>query len=201
MTTFTRLRARLTYANITATLALFIALGGTSYAAATLGRNSVGSAQIRANAVGSSEIRNRAVSSSEIRDRSIALGDLSVSARASLRGAAGPTGPAGPAGPTGPAGTAYSAAINSGGIAVAGNSRSGNHSPGSNEYTVEFTRDVTNCVYAATLAAVQNNGSLEQPPAGGRVTAAPAGGASVVIKTYDAVGAATPAPFHVLVSC
>ena len=61
-----RLSARLTYANITATLALFVALGGTSYAALTLPRNSVGSSQIRKNAVGSSEIRRRAVGSSEI---------------------------------------------------------------------------------------------------------------------------------------
>ena len=200
MTRFTRLRARLTYANVTATLALFVALGGTSYAAATLARNSVGSAQIRANAVGSSEIRRSAVSSSEIRDRSIALRDLAVSTRTSLRGAAGATGPAGPTGATGPAGTAFSAAINSGGIAVAGNSRSGSHSPGSNEYTVEFTRDVSTCVYSATLAAVLNNGTLEQPPAG-RITASPAGGASILVKTYDAAGAATPAPFHLLVSC
>jgi hypothetical protein len=36
-----------TYANITATAALVIALGGTSYAAASLARNSVGSAQVK----------------------------------------------------------------------------------------------------------------------------------------------------------
>jgi hypothetical protein len=201
MTMLTRLRARLTYANVTATLALFVALGGTSYAAATLAKNSVGSAQIRANAVGSSEIRSNAVSSSELRDRSIALRDLATSTRASLRGAAGAPGPAGPAGPTGPAGTGYSAAVNSGGARVAGNARDNvNHLAGSNEYTVEFTRDVSTCVYAATLAAVLNNGTLEQPPAG-RITASPAGGASVLVKTYDAAGAAAPAPFHLLVSC
>jgi hypothetical protein len=42
-----RARQRLTYANVMATLALFIALGGTSYAALTLPKNSVGSKQIR----------------------------------------------------------------------------------------------------------------------------------------------------------
>lgn len=36
-----------TYANVTATAALVIALGGTSYAAATLARNSVGSPQVK----------------------------------------------------------------------------------------------------------------------------------------------------------
>jgi hypothetical protein len=200
MTMLTRLRARLTYANVTATLALFSALGGTSYAAATLSKNSVGSAQIRANAVGASEIRSRAVSSSEIRDRSISLRDLALSTRTSLRGGTGPAGPAGPTGPAGPAGTAYSAAINSGGAKVAGNARDNvNHPGGSNEYTVEFARDVSTCVYSATLAAVQNGPTLEQPPAG-RITVA-AAGANVLVKTYDAAGTATPAPFHLLVSC
>ena len=47
MTPFRRLRSRLSYANVTASLALFIALGGTGYAAVTLPRNSVGSAQLR----------------------------------------------------------------------------------------------------------------------------------------------------------
>lgn len=42
-----RLRDRLTYANVTATLALFVALGGTGYAATQLPRNSVGKAQLR----------------------------------------------------------------------------------------------------------------------------------------------------------
>jgi hypothetical protein len=201
MTVFVRLRARLTYANVTATLALFVALGGTSYAAATLAKNSVGSAQIRTNAVGSTEIRRNAVTSSEIRDRSINLRDMAPSARTSLRGNTGPAGATGPAGPAGPAGTALSAAINSGGARVAGNARDNvNHPIGSNEYTVEFTRDVSTCVYSATLAAVLNNGTLEQPPAG-RITAAPAGGASILVKTYDATGAPAPAPFHLLVSC
>ena len=41
-----RLRARLNYANVTASLALFIALGGTSYAATRLPRDSVASPQL-----------------------------------------------------------------------------------------------------------------------------------------------------------
>jgi hypothetical protein len=45
------LRQRLTYANVVATLALFLALGGASYAAITLPRNSVGGNQLRNGAV------------------------------------------------------------------------------------------------------------------------------------------------------
>src|SRR3954452_10328865 len=91
---------RLTYGNVVSSIALFIALGGTSYAL-TLPRNSVGSAQIRTRAVGASEIRKGAVRSSDVRNRSLGVQDLSLQARSSLRGAAGPTGPQGATGPSG----------------------------------------------------------------------------------------------------
>ncbi len=54
----TKLRGRVTYANVVATLALFIALGGTSVAAIQLGKNSVKAKQIAPGAVGTSEVKN-----------------------------------------------------------------------------------------------------------------------------------------------
>ena len=81
-------RQHLTYANVMATVAVFIALGGTSYAL-TLPRNSVGPSQIRSNAVGASELRRGAVTSTEIKDRALRVRDLTRSARRSLRGARG----------------------------------------------------------------------------------------------------------------
>jgi hypothetical protein len=39
---FARLRSRLTYANVIASIALFMAMGGTGYAALTLPKASVG---------------------------------------------------------------------------------------------------------------------------------------------------------------
>jgi hypothetical protein len=195
-----RLRARLSYANVTATLALFVALGGTSYAAASLARNSVGSAQIRAGAVGFSELRGNSVTTSRIRDKSIGLRDLAPNTRESLRGTAGPAGPAGPVGPPGPSGTGLNAAVTGAGVRVGGNALDTVAHIG-NEYTVEFPRDVSACIYAATLAAVSNGGVVEQPPAGGRTSVASAGGAKVLVKTYDGTGAAAAAPFHLIVSC
>ena len=62
--------------NTVAYLALMIALGGTSYAAAQLPRNSVGADQIRANAVGSPELRTGAVRSSDIKDGELRLRDF-----------------------------------------------------------------------------------------------------------------------------
>ena len=52
------LRPRPTYANVTATLALFVALGGGAYAAASLPVNSVGTKQLKNNAVVGSKIKN-----------------------------------------------------------------------------------------------------------------------------------------------
>jgi len=73
---------RLSYSNTTATLALFVALGGTSYAVSQLPTNSVGGAQIR----------EGAVSSNEVRDRSLRARDFARPS--SLRGPAGPPGTA-----------------------------------------------------------------------------------------------------------
>ena len=60
---FTRLRPHLTYANVMASIAVSVAMGGGAYAL-TLPRNSVGSPQIKRNAVGASEIRQGAVGGS-----------------------------------------------------------------------------------------------------------------------------------------
>ena len=45
---FSKLRSRLTYANVVATLALFFALGGGAYAAATIGSAQVIDNSLRA---------------------------------------------------------------------------------------------------------------------------------------------------------
>jgi hypothetical protein len=53
-----RLHSRLTYANVVASLALFIALRGVSWAAVTLPANSVGKRQLKNNAVTSGKVAN-----------------------------------------------------------------------------------------------------------------------------------------------
>ena len=87
------LRARLTYANVTATLALFVALGGVSYAAMTVtGRDVV----------------DGSLSGRDVRDGSLGVADFDETAttarRRGRRGPRGPRGRRGPAGLPGPAG-------------------------------------------------------------------------------------------------
>ena len=179
-----RLRSRLSYANVTATLALFIALGGTSYAAVTLPKNSVGHSQIKKNAVRSGEIRSK----------SIRLSDISTRTRSALGGQAGPPGPQGPAGP--PAVSEHVQVDSGGGSKGTG---SVTHTE-SNIYTAIFKRDVSACAYGVSLVAAQNGPVFEEPPAG-RITAASAGGPNVTVKTFDAAGNPSPLPFHLIVAC
>jgi hypothetical protein len=170
-------RQRLTYANVAATAALLLALGGTSYAAFSLPRDSVGPRQIRTGAVHSRQIANR----------SIRLGDLGIGARRSLRGQRGPAGQ--------PAVNFFAVVAASGGL-LRGNATSGGHTVGgSGDYAVGFAEDVSACAYSATLGSA--DGSLVTP---GRVTVTSTGG-SVRVQTYDAAGNPADLPFHLLVAC
>jgi hypothetical protein len=89
-----RIRTKLTYANLMATIAVFIALGGASYAAIRLPRNSVGTKQLKKGAVTPAK--------------------FSAATKAALAGRAGPAGPTGPRGEAGPRGpsNAYYASNN-----------------------------------------------------------------------------------------
>jgi hypothetical protein len=60
------MRPRLTYANVMATSAVFIALGGASYAAFRLPKNSVGSSQIGRSAITSVKVKNGAISPTDL---------------------------------------------------------------------------------------------------------------------------------------
>jgi len=84
-----------------ATAAMFVALGGASYAAITLPRNSVGAKQLRQNAVTAVKVRKDAITSAKVRNGSLLIADFKAGQLA-----AGPTGPTGPAGAPGAPGAA-----------------------------------------------------------------------------------------------
>jgi hypothetical protein len=174
------LRQRLTYANVAATTALVLALGGTSYAALSLPRNSVGTEQIR----------SRAIKSRHVDNGSLRLADLGPGARRALRGQEGPIGPAGP-----PA-AKYFAVVSAGGGFRRGNATHGGHTVGgSGSYTVGFAENVSGCAYSATLGS--DDGSVVP---GGRVTVTDLSGI-VGVQTYGPDGNAADLPFHVIVAC
>jgi hypothetical protein len=66
------MRRHLTYANVIASLALFLALAGGSYAAIKLPRNSVGVTQLKAGAVTSRAIKNDSVKGVDINESTLA---------------------------------------------------------------------------------------------------------------------------------
>jgi hypothetical protein len=79
------LRSRLTYANVAATTALFLAVGGgTVYAAFNLGKNDVHSKNIAPKAVKTSDLAKNAVTSPKIKDGSVQPADLAAGVMAGL---------------------------------------------------------------------------------------------------------------------
>ena len=94
-----RLRSCITYANVTATLALVVALGGTSYAALTIGGENV---------------RDGSLTGADLKDGSVGPAKLASSqpkaaAAKKKKAKPGPPGPQGPAGPAGAQGAQGSA--------------------------------------------------------------------------------------------
>ncbi len=86
-----RPRVQFTSAHLMAGAALFISLGGTSYAVTQLPKNSVGSPQVKDGSLSAKDLQKGVLTSGP-------------AGAAGARGPRGADGPAGPAGPTGPAG-------------------------------------------------------------------------------------------------
>ena len=83
-----RIRLRLSYANVVATLALFLALGGTSFAALSLTGDdivdgTIGSRDVANNSLRGIDIENESIRGAEIRDRTLTASDI---ARGSITG-------------------------------------------------------------------------------------------------------------------
>lgn len=70
------IRTRLSFANVMSVIAVFIALGGTTYAAVSLPKNSVGPKQIKKRAVRAKHINKNSVSSSKVANGSLLAADF-----------------------------------------------------------------------------------------------------------------------------
>ena len=103
-----RITKHLRFSNVIACVALFVALGGASYAAVSLPANSVGAKQLQKKAVTASKIKANAVSSGKVKDGSLRAGDFkSGELPAGPRGPQGLPGAPGATGPSGPVKLVY----------------------------------------------------------------------------------------------
>ena len=76
-----KMTRRLTYANVIATLALFLAIGGgAAFAATNLAKNSVGPKAIKANAVGPAKIKAGAVTGEKLANGAVGATKLATGA-------------------------------------------------------------------------------------------------------------------------
>lgn len=177
---------RLTSAKVIATVALMVALGGTSIAAYPLlvPRNSVGPAQLRRGAV-----RSR-----EVKDHSLEKRDFSSSAVRALRGARGPQGAIGPQGPTGPAAVEFFAWINTAGEHPIGDATGSSHTaPG--VYTVSFGRSMAGCAITVTVGT--SDASTVQGTANVNLNS----DGSVGVQVYDFNHNPASLPFDLIAAC
>jgi hypothetical protein len=66
------IRARLTYANVMSSIAVFLVLGGaTAFAAQQLGKKTVGTKQLKSNAVSAAKLKKNAVTTVKIKDAAV----------------------------------------------------------------------------------------------------------------------------------
>jgi hypothetical protein len=93
------------HSTVVAYVALFIALGGTSYAAVKLPKNSVGGTQIKANAVTSGKVKNGSLRKADFKVGDLPAGAAGAQGPQGLKGDKGDPGTPGAQGPAGVVGT------------------------------------------------------------------------------------------------
>ena len=130
-----KLRSKASYANVTATLALFVALGGVSYAAVVVtGKN----------------VKNSSLTGADVRNNSLTGSDVRGLGPADFTAGVLPAGPQGPPGPQGAPG-----AKGDTGAAGANGTNGTNGAPGISGYEVKTDSytDTTNAMMDQTLSA------------------------------------------------
>jgi hypothetical protein len=108
------MKIRLSYSSVVATLALFVAIGGTTAVGAQV---LLTGKSVKDESLTGADIQNDSLTGADIRQGSLGSNLFSAAARANLRGATGDdgaTGPAGPAGAQGPAGQGVTVTVTTG---------------------------------------------------------------------------------------
>ncbi|MCB1016546.1 MAG: hypothetical protein KDB10_15760 [Acidimicrobiales bacterium] len=191
-------RSRITYANVTATLALVVALTtGTAYAAATITgadivNGSITQADIASNSLGGKVIKNGAVRSVDILDGSVTGSDL---AAGSVDGNAvvdfGLTNE--------DIGVLFAQVDDDAAVANSsgGVTASRLAGPGAGLYEVDFGRDVSDCAFVASVGFANGGAATGQVSVTDKTDNAEA----VFVITKNPDGTVSDAPFQLVVVC
>ena len=202
-----RLRARLTYANVMATIAVFMGLGGGAYAAAT-----IGSSDIERSAVLSRHIANGQVRAPDVASGAVATGKIANAAVTGPKLAPGAVGSDNVADGTlvaddlAPDEVYQSAVVRANGALVRGRGAGAANRINEGSYSVDFGRDVTQCAFLAGVSLPDGYVSLShtlptvlKAGASNSVTGRVLVTASGQSSTGSVVGRDTD--FHLLVLC
>ena len=191
---------KLSYANVTATLALVLAVGGGSaYAAAQIGRDdiayhAVSGSKIAFNAVTGSKVRNSALTGRDLRDSTITTSDVRNGSLRADDFAAGQA-PKGEKGDKGDPATSIFGTVSAAGTLGNGKGVTAVAAGDTGVYSVNFSQDVSKCAFVATVAT---SGADD----GGIVTAAAGPTAQqATFRTRDLNGTAAQRPFQFAVYC
>ena len=195
-----KLRPHLTYANVAATLALVIAVGGGSAWAAqkirtrNIAYHAVTASKVNYNAITASKVKNGSLSGRELRDSSVTTEDVRNGTLRSEDFGAGQL-PKGDKGDKGDPATSLHGTVSAIGVLTFGSGvTSVVRGAEVGIYAVTFDRDVSRCSVVGTVA---NTG-------GGSVSAAHAGAATpqrVDFRTRDLAGTLADLPFCFAVFC
>jgi hypothetical protein len=171
------LRAKLSYANVMATIAVFIALGGSSYAAVRMTGK---------------DVKDGTLTGKDVKNRSLGQKELSRRAVRSLTGRRGPRGLQGV--PGAPA-TRLWAVVNSDGTLRRGSGVVGVSAQGSaaNPYiVVAFDRDVSGCAHVVSLTYDRDGHANTGEIAAGPTTAPSVQANSVTVQGFESEGYVPP---------
>jgi hypothetical protein len=185
-----------------ALLALFVALGGTSFAAsnAVLARNSVGTRQVIDGSLQTTDLSSKARSALKgktgPRGATGAPGAPGATGSPGAAGATGATGPQGPRGTPGQSASNLFAAVDSDGTLLKGSGATAAASSDVGTYRIQFNTDITNCVYVAT--AGQDTNSLFEDY---HLYTSRTGTSTVNVQVFDEKNNSLDRPFFLAVIC
>ena len=177
---------------VIACLALFLALGGVAYAAATIGSEDIINGSIR-----NRDFKDGTLRGQEAKRNGFGGGAIKESSLDASQLDARDIGKVGNAGAAD--GLSRQAVVAATGALARGRGATSATRSGEGQYQVVFDADVKACTYFATLGDPADGA----PPAGEIAVSSLAGNANgVLVVTRDSAGAATAdRPFHLIVSC